>query len=141
MRESQAGIAARKLQVIYDGSQHCTARLEPQEKVVATDCPYTSKGEEFSPMNLVGTGLAGCMLISMGTLAMRDQLDIAGTCVDVNLSASEKRIEAIDLTFRLPRDFSRVERLKLERAAEMCPIEHSFHSDIPVSVRFNYPES
>jgi uncharacterized OsmC-like protein len=141
VNESQAGIAIRKLQVTYDGFQHCTARLEPQAKIVGTDCPYTSKGEEFSPLNLVGTGLAGCMLISMGTLAMRDQLDISGTRVDVNLSGSEKRIETIDLTFKMPKNFSNVERLKLQRAAELCPIEHSFHPDIPITIRYDYPDS
>ena len=140
MRESQKKTVSRTLQVTYDGVQHCTAVLEPQGKLVATDCPYTSKGEEFSPMNLVGTGLAGCMLISMGTLAMRDQLDISGVCVDVNLSGSEKRIEAIALTFTMPRNFSKVERTKLQRAAELCPIEHSFHPDIPITVHFAYPE-
>ena len=130
MSESQMNTVSRTLQITYDGSQHCTAVLEPQGKIVATDCPYTGKGEEFSPMNLVGTGLAGCMLISMGTLAMRDQLDI-----------SEKRIESIGLTFTMPRDFSNVERIKLQRAAELCPIEHSFHPDIPISVSYNYPET
>jgi putative redox protein len=114
--------------------------LEPQGKIVATDCPYTGKGEEFSPMNLVGSGLAGCMLISMGTLAMRDQLDISGARVHVELVGSEKRIETIDLTFTMPRNFSEVERTKLQRAAESCPIEHSFHPDIPITIRYDYPE-
>ena len=141
MEESDMPTFSRSLQVRYDGSQHCTAVLEPQGKVVATDCPYTSNGEEFSPMNLVGTGLAGCMLISMGTLAMRDQLDISGTEVDVELAGSPKRIETIDLTFKMARSFSKVERLKLQRAAEACPIEHSFHPDIPITIHYNYPES
>ena len=132
---------SRTLHITYDGSQHCTAVLEPLGKIVATDCPYTSKGEEFSPMNLVGTGLASCMLISMGTLAMRDQLDISGTRVDVELAGSEKRIETIDLTCTMPRNYSKVERIKLHRAAELCPIEHSFHPDIPISVRYDYPET
>ena len=132
---------SRTLHITYDGSQHCTAVLEPLGKIVATDCPYTGKGEEYSPMNLVGTGLAGCMLISMGTLAMRDELDISGTRVDVELAGSEKRIETIDLTFTMPRYFSKVERIKLQRAAELCPIEHSFHPDIPISVRYDYPEA
>ena len=140
MSDTQMKTVSRTLQVTYDGSQHCTAVLEPQGKTVATDCPYTGKGEEYSPMNLVGTGLAGCMLISMGTLAMRDQLDISGTRVEVELAGSEKRIEAIDLTFTMPRNFSKVERIKLERAAELCPIEHSFHPDILITVRYDYPE-
>jgi len=141
MSTSQMKTVSRTLQVTYDGSQHCTAVLEPQGKIVATDCPYTGKGEEYSPMNLVGTGLAGCMLISMGTLAMRDQLDISGTRVHVELGGSLKRIETIDLTFTMSRNFSEVERIKLQRAAESCPIEHSFHPDIPITIRYDYPES
>lgn len=90
-------------------------------------------------MNLVGTGLAGCMLISMGTLAMRDQLDISGTRVDIELTGSEKRIETIELRFSMPRDFSAIERSKLERAAQSCPVGHSFHPDIPIAVDFSYP--
>jgi putative redox protein len=140
MNQEQMQTVSRTLEVSYDGSQHCTAVLEPQGKIVATDCPYTGKGEEFSPMNLVGTGLAGCMLISMGTLAMRDQLDISGARVHVELVGSEKRIETIDLTFTMPRNFSEVERTKLQRAAESCPIEHSFHPDIPITIRYDYPE-
>jgi len=141
MSQEQMQTVSRTLEVSYDGSQHCTAVLEPQGKIVATDCPYTGKGEEFSPMNLVGSGLAGCMLISMGTLAMRDQLDISGARVHVELVGSVKRIETIDLTFTMPRNFSEVERIKLQRAAESCPIEHSFHPDIPITIRYDYPES
>ena len=141
MNQEQMQTVSRTLEVSYDGSQHCTAVLEPQGKIVATDCPSTGKGEEFSPMNLVGTGLAGCMLISMGTLAMRDQLDISGARVHVELVGSVKRIETINLTFTMPRDFSEVERIKLQRAAESCPIEHSFHPDIPITIRYDYPES
>ena len=141
MNQEQMQAVSRTLEVSYDGSQHFTAVLEPQGKIVATDCPYTGKGEEFSPMNLVGTGLAGCMLISMGTLAMRDQLDISGARVHVILGGSLKRIETIDLTFTMPRNFSKVERIKLQRAAESCPIEHSFHPDIPITIRYDYPES
>jgi len=129
-----------ELRVTYDGNQHCTALQEKKGKTVATDCPYTSKGEDFSPTELVGAGLAGCMLMSMGTLAMRDKLDISGTCVDVEVSMMVSRIGAIDLTFAMPRKFSATDRVKLERAAMMCPVKNSFHPDVMISVHFNYPE-
>jgi uncharacterized OsmC-like protein len=60
-----------ELRINYDGVQHCTALQESQGKIVAMDaCPETGgKGEEFSPMNLAGAGLAGCMLFSMGMVA------------------------------------------------------------------------
>ena len=131
-----------KLQITYDGSQHCTALQKAQGKTVAIDCPYAG-GKEFSPTNLVGAGLASCMLLSMGTLAVRDKLDISETRVDVELSLIDKpikRIGAIDLTFNMPRNFSAADRVKLESAAGKCPIKTSFHPDIPIFVSFNYPE-
>ena len=130
-----------KLKVTYDGVQHCTALSEPQGKTAAMDCPYTGKGEEFSPANMVGSGLAGCMLISMGTLAMRDKIDINGTCVDVEIKQSEKRIESISLIFNMAHAYSEKDRLKLERAAGLCPIKSSFHPDTSISLEYKYPES
>ncbi len=63
----------------YDGPQHCAATREPHGESVAMDCPYTGKGEELSPTNLVEAALGGCMLLSMGNLAMRNNIDIKGT--------------------------------------------------------------
>ena len=128
------------LHITYDGFQHTTARKEPQGKEVAMDCPYTGKGEELSPANLVGSGLAGCMLISMGTLALRDEIDIQGTRVDIDVEQSEKRIESISLKFNMAHPYTDEERIKLERAAGLCPIKHSFHPDTPISITYQYPD-
>lgn len=129
-----------KLQVTYDGFQHCTALKQPQGKTAAMDCPYTGKGEELSPANMAGSGLAGCMLISMGTLAIRDNIDINETCVDVEVEQFEKRIESISLAFNMAHAYSEKDRLKLERAAGQCPIKSSFHPDISISTEYKYPE-
>ena len=83
-----------KLRVTYDEMQHCTALEDVKGKSVAMDCPYTGKGEELSPKELVGAGLAGCMLISMGTLAMRDKLDITDTRVEVDVSFETDKPDA-----------------------------------------------
>jgi uncharacterized OsmC-like protein len=145
MSESQVQTIPTKLLITYDRTQHCTALQEPQGKTVALDaCPATGgKGEEFSPANLVGTGLAGCMLFSMGLVALQDNLDLSGTSVDVKVLVADKpvvRIGKIDLTFRMPKDFSASDRIKLEEAAGECPIRSSFHPDILISTHFNYPE-
>ena len=50
------------LKLAYDGDQHATALKEPHHNSVAIDCPYTAKGDEFSPGNLLGISVAGCML-------------------------------------------------------------------------------
>ena len=127
----------------YDGPQHCFALKEPQGKSVTMDCPYTGKGEEFSPTNLLEAALAGCMLLSMGALATRNEIDISGTRIEVKISTTDKppmRFNGIDIEVAMPRDFSKKDRLRLERAAEACPIKHSFGSEIPISVSYSYPK-
>ena len=135
-----------KVSLTYDGNQHATSLQTEREnargKTVATDCPYTGKGEEFSPLELTGTGVAGCCLISMGTLAMRREIDISGTRLDIELSWTEKmdRIGTINLTFNMARNYSDKERMMLERAADACPIKHSFHPDTKINTKFIYPQ-
>jgi uncharacterized OsmC-like protein len=103
-------------------------------------CPMTGgKGEEFSPADLVGAGLAGCMLLSMDVLAFRDGIDLTGTSIDVGVQLTEKRIAAIDLEFRMPAGLVAEDRKKLERAAGACPIKPSLHPSIPIEVHFVYP--
>ena len=132
-----------KLRITYDGDQHCTALREPLGNTVAMDCPYTGKGEEFSPGNLVGSALAGCMFLSMGAVAQRDNLDLTGAHVEVELANVEKpvsRIGSIDLAFTMPERLTETDRAKLERAAGFCPIKASFHPDVRISVSFDYQD-
>ena len=78
----------------------------------------------------------------MGTLAMRRKIDISGTQLDVELNWTDdsKRIGTIDLVFTMARNYSTKERIMLQRAADACPIKHSFHANTKISVHFNYPE-
>jgi uncharacterized OsmC-like protein len=115
------------LRLEYDGDQHGTAYKEPQNKRVSIDCPFTGKGEEFSPGNLVGIGVAGCMLLSMGAVAQRDKLDLQGTTIDIE-----------QLVFNIPRQFSPSDRQKLERAAGLCPIKASFRAETNITAEFNF---
>jgi uncharacterized OsmC-like protein len=78
------------LNLTYDGDQHATALKEPHHNTVAVDCPYTAKGDEFSPGNLLGISVAGCMLLSMGAVAQRDNLDLSGTIVDIELTETDE---------------------------------------------------
>lgn len=129
------------LGLTYDGDQHATALKEPHHNTVAIDCPFTAKGEEFSPGNLLGISVAGCMLLSMGAVAQRDQLDLRGTNVDIELSETREpypHVDTITLAFRFPRDFAFTDRLKMERAANLCPIKQSFGKDTVVTSTFVY---
>ncbi|NIL93875.1 MAG: hypothetical protein GTO71_05420 [Woeseiaceae bacterium] len=129
------------LQLTYDGDQHATALREPHHNAVAIDCPITAKGDEFSPGNLLGISVAGCMLLSMGAVAQRDHLDLRGTVVDIELTETHEpypHVDTITLAFHVPRTFAFTDRLKMERAAGMCPIKQSFGKDTLVSSTFSY---
>lgn len=144
MIETPVEIAASTLRITYDSTQHAVVLQEPQGKATAMDaCTATGgKGEEFSPTNLMASGLAGCMLFSMGVLALRDGLDLTGTTVEVAVEPPAElgaRLGAIRLTFTMPRIYTVIDRVKLERAAEACPIHHSFHPQVPVTAIFQYP--
>lgn len=129
------------LKLNYDGDQHATATKEPQHNTVAIDCPITAKGDEFSPGNLLGISVAGCMLLSMGAVAQRDQLDLRDTVVNIELTETAEpfpHVDSITLTFNIPRNFAFTDRLKMQRAAELCPIKHSFGKDTAVTSTFVY---
>ena len=130
-----------KLTLTYDGDQHATALREPHHNVVAIDCPFTAKGDEFSPGNLLGISVAGCMLLSMGAVAQRDHLDLSNTVIDIALTETDQpfpHVDAIALAFHIPTDFSAVDRKKMERAAGLCPIKNSFGSETKVTAIYEY---
>ena len=112
-----------KVRIRYDETQHCTALQLKNQKTVPVDCPYTGKGLEFSSGELVGVGVATCMLMSMGTLAMRNKIDISNTVVDVEFSLTKNfsRIDSIDLNVNMPSNFTKIERIKDLRAALTKP--------------------
>ncbi|MFC6637940.1 OsmC family peroxiredoxin [Sulfitobacter sp. JBTF-M27] len=132
-----------QVKTTYDGGQHCTAMDEKKGKSVAMDCPYTGKGEELSPGNLLEAALAGCMLISMGPTATREGIDLSGATISVDLvGAPPPKIDytQIKVDVRMPSGLTDLQRTKLERAADSCPIKHSFKDDIELSVTYHYPD-
>ncbi|MGK7874989.1 MAG: OsmC family protein [Xenococcaceae cyanobacterium] len=126
---------------VYDGQQHCTAVKEAQNKRVALSCPSTGKSEEFSPIELVGSGLAGCMLLLMGAFAMRHDIDLTGTRIEVAIEITDKpikRFNSIDIGVFVNAGVAPEHRPMLEKAAEACPIKHSFGNDIPIVIKYKY---
>jgi putative redox protein len=133
----------RRVVVRHDGSQRCTAERLPDGNVVSLDCPYTGKGEEFSPTNLVEAGLAACMLLSMGTFAQHSGLDVTGISVEVKVNMTgmaNMRFDTIVVKVNMPAGLSAKDRKRLQGAAELCPIKHGFSEDVPINVEWIYPD-
>ncbi|MBE3123240.1 MAG: OsmC family protein [Planctomycetes bacterium] len=139
--------SARRVEVVYDGVQHCTARQADGKRSVIMDAPAScggTSGEEFAPDELVAAGLGGCTLLSMqmGLLAQERDVDLIGARVRVAVRmacGSSQRVAGVEIEVRLPRALPDEDRLALEQAARQCPLTTSFHPDIPVTVDFRYP--
>ena len=132
------------LRLKYDSDQHVTALKMPEHNVVEIDCPFTGKGDEFSPASLLGVSLASCMLLSMGAIARRDNLDIRGSVVDVKMTGMDKtfpHVDTISVTVDIPRTFSEPDREKLERSAGLCPIMGCLDPEIGISISYRYAEA
>ena len=98
MTNASAHGTAKRITTRYDEIQHCTALREPDGLEVAMDCPYTGKGEELSPTNLVEAALGGCMLMAMGAFATRHEIDLSGAEIAVGITPAERlRFGAIDI--------------------------------------------
>ena len=74
-----------KTKTTYEGGLHCSMVHEPSGATLSTDAPVDNngKGESFSPTDLVGAALAGCMSTIMGIVAERKGIHLEGMTVEV----------------------------------------------------------
>jgi len=140
---------AVEIQVVYEGDLHCSATHGPSGNTLPTDAPVDNqgKGEAFSPTDLVATALATCVLTTMGIVARRNELDIAGTRARVTkemVNTPVRRIGRLDLVVTFPaekaRKLSATDRSKLEAAGHHCPVHQSLHPAVEAPITFIYED-
>ena len=131
--------------VIYQGGLRTVCKHIQSASIIETDAPTDNqgKGERFSPTDLVGTALAGCMLTTMAIRARAMEEKLQGVWVDVRkvMSAAPRRISALHLTFHYPLGFTSTQeqRDELEHIAMTCPVKESIHPGIDLQIDFNWP--
>ena len=129
------------VRMTYDSDHHVTASKEPEHRVIGVDCPYTGDGDEFSPANLLCVSLGSCMLLAIGAVAARNNLDLNGTELSVSFREEAKpfpHVASIDYVFDIPQRFEAVDMRRIENAADLCPIKSNIAENTEISVKFNY---
>jgi len=138
---------AVEIDIAYQGQLRCSATHGPSQTVLTTDAPVDNhgKGESFSPTDLVATALGSCMLTTMGIVAQRHNIDIAGATAHVvkeMVQQPVRRIGALPVTITLPAHkaskLSAANRTLLENAARHCPVYQSLHPDVSHPIEFIY---
>lgn len=132
--------------ITYQGDLRCEAIHGPSQNAIQTDAPVDNqgRGEAFSPTDLCATALGTCMVTIMGMQARTSGIDITDSKVRVAkiMSAnSPRRIAELDVRITVPGQLSAKNKTILIRAAEQCPVKHSLHPDIKLSLEFVWEDS
>ncbi len=126
----------------YEGDLLCHAVHGPSSSTLGTDVSeeHGGLGRRFSPSDLVATGLATCILSTIGIVAQRRGIDLqsARAHVEKHMSASPARIGRLPVELTLAGTFSDVERKVLENAAHACPVHKSLHPDIDAPIHITW---
>ena len=126
----------------YEGNLRCSAVHEPSGAQVYTDSPLDNhgKGESFSPTDLVGAALAGCMMTIMGIFAERKGLDLKGLTIEVgkSMNADPRRIGQLEVTINVPLPADHPDKDAIINAALTCPVKRSLNPEIQIPITWNW---
>ncbi len=129
------------IQLEYQGDLHSKAVHGPSGTELNTDAPKDNqgRGESFSPTDLTATSLGSCMLTTMGILARTLNLDMNGATAVVEkemTSSAPRKIQRLTVKIICREALDEEDQLKLERAAQTCPVARSLHPDVEQVVEF-----
>ncbi len=131
--------------IVYLGDLRTQATHLASTQQITTDAPVDNngKGEAFSPTDLAATSLGSCAMTIMGIVARRDEIDFAGSEVEITKIMSTElprkiaRIE-VNFTMRTPEVLSDEVKAKYVRTAHTCPVALSLHPDIEQVFNFEW---
>lgn len=134
-----------QIDITYEGHLRCVSTHGPSRATLPTDAPRDNmgKGEAFSPTDLVATALGSCILTTMGIVAQRNNIDMAGATCTVTkemVSQPTRRIGKLTVTVHMPRRLGDEDRQRLENAARTCPVHKSLHPDVIIPLAIHWPD-
>lgn len=122
---------------VYLGDLRTQATHLASGEQIITDAPLDNngKGEAFSPTDLAATSLGSCAMTIMGIVARRDEIDFAGSEIEVTKIMSAelpRRIARIEVHFTMKSSVVLSDEIKAKyiRTAHTCPVALSLHPDI-----------
>jgi uncharacterized OsmC-like protein len=129
-----------QISIDYTGNLHCSAKHSPSKTVLATDAPLDNqgKGESFSPTDLVATALGTCIATTMGIVAAKHGVDLAGMTVQVakEMADAPRRIGRLTTEVHIPLPADHPQRELLEKTGLGCPVHVSLPPEMERPTKF-----
>jgi putative redox protein len=130
-----------EIDAVYSGNKKCTL-THPEGATLQTDAPKDIGGDAtaFSPTDLVASGLATCILTTIGMFAERRGIDITGATAHVGkeMSQTPRRIGRLPVVITLPASIPDDLRPAFEKVGRSCPVHASLHPDIDAPIDYQY---
>lgn len=130
-----------EINIRYTGDLGCTATHGPSGSTLNTDAPVDNqgKGANFSPTDLIATGLGTCIATTLAIVAARIPFDPSGMTVQVKkemTSAPPRRIGRLEVVVRIPQELTPEQQNKVDHFAHACPVHRSLHPEVaaPITV-------
>ena len=135
---------SNEISITYEGSLRVVATLSNGEaKLVmggATCCGGT--GTDFTPLDLLASAYAGCVIMSMDLVARENGLDLTGAKAKVSLDTSHcggPVIGGIDVTIVLTKQHTDEQLDLLQKGAAYCPVHNVLRPEIKTSLTLEMP--
>jgi uncharacterized OsmC-like protein len=126
--------------VSYEGHLRSRAKHDASGAIIVMDAPKELGGLEdgFSPSDLLGVSLGGCILGIMGIAARSMDIDIPGATVTISKEMANlpRRFASLSVVVRIPGRFDERQQHKLEAAAHACPVHAALGIDAPIIVEW-----
>jgi putative redox protein len=134
-----------QIDIDYQGNLRCSGVHEPSGATLLTDAPKDNQanGEAFSPTDLLATALGTCIATTMGIVAKKMNVDLAGTRLRVQkemVATPSRRIGKLTVEFHGPARVTEDQRRQLEATGRACPVYKSIHPDIQTPIVFNWDQ-
>ena len=128
--------------VVYDGNFKCTAHNDASGKTFTTNANNGDKPTDFSPMDVLCSALGTCTLSVLAFASVRENLVLDGMKAEVKCSIDEKTHKPIgfDITITMPKnlEITDVQKKKLEKYANSCPVKISLNPELKINTVFVY---
>ena len=128
--------------ILYKNNLRTEATHIASGQVILTDAPIDNngKGEAFSPTDLVATALASCMITIIAIAAEKNNIDVSKTSANVKkiMGVNPRTISDIVIEVKMSKDLAQKDRIRLEKAALVCPVHKSLHPDMHKKITFTY---
>ncbi len=129
--------------VAYAGNKKCDLK-HPEGPTLRTDAPKDIGGDAsaFSPTDLIGAGLASCILTTIGMWGERNGVDIKGATATVEkhmtTPPAPRRIGRLPVIVNLPASIPVEMRERIERVGNSCPVHASLHPEVDAPIEYRY---